>query len=349
LSPSIVAFNCRLQLSQWFVPWSSPLTTENSQQPQLSAARPEGQDVSQAYLPRVPWKLVGIGALLFAVVVGGFWLKEYRKAMQLRAEILKVRDQQLAAPVKSYNAFRAQLERLVMQSASQKSESYIDKRLNLHGLHTGQGVYLRLQAKDAQKPLLIAQGATAMTPDLIPKCLGFEALDARALYTRGSWLQPEWIEETRTQSNVMKLRVQGEMLSRHVRDDLRDVEKLLESDWLLLVLEQGPSRKDDPVDVFLWDMNRGTRLLQTRAQARGLLLPVRIQSQGKTSGRAIDPNNAQGLAAADCSIASQIKELAGFPQAQMQSSPLSEVVPVTASPTVPAPGAAPAAIPATAH
>jgi hypothetical protein len=95
----------------------------------------------------------------------------------------------------------------------------------------------------------------------------------------------------------------------------------LQTDWFLLVLEQGAERRSAPVDVFLWDLKRDQKLLATRVQARGALMPMRVRSSGAPAAPRVTADDLDGSGATDCSIASQIKELAGTPSATVQHVP----------------------------
>lgn len=117
----------------------------------------------------------------------------------------------------------------------------------------------------------------------------------------------------------MTMRVKDNMLARHMRADLTGVLGLLRSDWFLLVLEQGPSRSRQPVDVFLWDVRSGEQLLAARVRSRGVLLPARILSKGVGAAPQLDTSRLRDGAAVDCSIASSIRELTGAEAVSVRS------------------------------
>jgi hypothetical protein len=91
------------------------------------------------------------------------------------------------------------------------------------------------------------------------------------------------------------------------------VSNLLRAEYFLLVVQQGENRRDAPVDVYLWDLRENRQLLRTRIQARGVLIPVRIdrmlpgvQVQAAPGVPAMTSGGAH-----DCSIAAQIKAITG--------------------------------------
>ena len=285
----------------------------------LAPARPETLEESSAYMPRLPWRWILLGALSLATVTGGFWLKEQRKAEMLRSQILRVHEQELAQASERCRKLRDKLEGWIVNAARKRPDNWVDKRLRIPGLRSGNGLYLRLPVEAALDKDKLALAAAFMKPDAIPKCLGLSPASARGLYEKGSFLLPEWIEETRTDDSVMSLRVTDTILSRHIRNDLPSVLNMLRSDWFLLVLQLGENRRDDPVDVFLWDLRSDKQLLRARIQARGVLLPMRIASEGASRGAPLAPDRITRGAANDCSIGAQLKAMTGLPVAEIAS------------------------------
>jgi hypothetical protein len=274
----------------------------------LVPARPDARDDTSAYLPKIPWRFVLLGALTVTTVIGGFYWKEQRKAGELRAAIIRVHETELAQAREAYVGMRNKLEGMVLSAAGARADDQIDRRLNIPGLRSGGGLYLRLSLAQAQTKAGIAEGAKNMAPDLIAGCLGLSPTSARGLYENGEFLLPSYIDEVKKQTSVMHLRVQDEMLSRHIRADLPSVLGLMRSDWFMLVLQEGENRRDAPVRVFLWDLAHGELLLRARVQSQGVLVSSHILSQGSPTRTALPTERNTG-AANDCSIASQLKQL----------------------------------------
>jgi hypothetical protein len=275
----------------------------------IAPARPVVRDESSAYLPRIPWRIVLLGTLSVLTVIGGYTWKERRKALELREQIVRVHETELSEARAAYLAVRDKLDGLVLAAASGPSETQVDKRLNIPGLRSGNGLYLRLPLSAAQNKKDIAEGAKGMDGDMIPTCLGLSPSSARGLYDKGEFLLPEFLDAVRDETSVMHLRVQDQMLSRRMRADLPSVLGQLRADWFMLVLQEGENRRDAPVRVFLWDLAHDELLLRTRVQSQGVLLTSRILSSGLTAPVTTPDRERTTGAANDCSIASQLKQL----------------------------------------
>jgi hypothetical protein len=155
-----------------------------------------------------------------------------------------------------------------------------------------------------------------MEPDWIPSCLGWNPLTARELYEIGAFMEPEFIARV-DEENLMKLRVREETLIQRMTKDRPGLEAAMRAPWFMLVLQEGKSRSEDPVRVFLWNLRENKLVLRARVRAQGILLTSRILSQGVTTDRAGKPEG--GAAGAnDCSIAAALKKLAAPPPAAAQ-------------------------------
>jgi hypothetical protein len=281
----------------------------------LVPARPDARDEAAAYLPKIPWRFVLLGALSLATVMGGYYWKEHRKADELRAAIVRVHETELAAAREAYVGMRDKLEGLILSTVDAPTENLVDRRLNIPGLRSGSGLYLRLPLAQATSKPGIAQGAKAMDADLIATCLGLAPTSARGLYEKGEFLLPAFLDNVKKETNVMRLRVQDEMLSRRIRADLPSVLGLMRSDWFLLVLQEGENRRDAPVRVFLWDLAHNELLLRARVESQGVLLTTHILSKGMDPRVAPPSGERTSGAANDCSIASKLKQLSAEPAA----------------------------------
>jgi hypothetical protein len=284
----------------------------------ITPATPAESAESAGYMPRIPWRWIVLGSLSLITVMGGYFMNERRKADRLRAQIVQVHEQELAEPARRYLAFREKLEGWVTAVASTAPHSHADPRLRMSGLRSGKGLYLRLSAADARTRKGIAEGAQSMEADSIASCLGLAPASARAIWEKGAFLTPSWLKKSLENDSVMGLRVTDTVLARHIRADLPTVLNLLRSDWFLLVLQHGADRREEPVDVFLWDMRSGEQLLRGRIQSSGVLMPVRVRTKDAPAAPALPSARLLDGAANDCSIASQIKALAGLPPASVE-------------------------------
>ena len=318
-----------------------------SQKPAPLPARPPEDAETAVFGPRFPWKYIAIAVVTITLVVGGYLLKEAQKAAQLRAQIVRVHEE-LDEPRKRYFAFRDKVEKLILSASAGVKTDEVDKRLRVEGLRSGRGLYLRLRAADIKDAKALAAGAELVDADVINACMGLAPVSGRGLWAQGAFLDPKHVEEAKNERSVMKLRVADEMLARKIRTDLPAVMSLTKSDWLLLVVQQGDNRRDHPVDVFLWDLRSDTRLLSARIKAQGALMPARVRTAGAPASPRLTDENLKGSGAIDCSIAMQIKALAGADIPEVQNVPeLSPAVPASPAAGAAPAGSAPSTAPAT--
>lgn len=279
----------------------------------LEAARPDTGDDERAFAHRLPWKWIVGGCVVVTLVLGGYWFKREAEADALRAQILRVANGDLQQIGERFTTFLDKIETLVIAEARRSEpERFVDSRLRIASLGSGQGLYLRVNAEDATDPIKLAAAAQLMEGDAITRCLGVAPASARSLYALKGFLGPELVERANATTSVMGLRVIDDELRRRMVRDLPPVANLLQSDWFLLVLQRGENRRDHPVDVYLWDLRTNRRLLAVRTRANGMLVPVRIELPGVTPGPRLRQNLRSG-GANDCSIAAQVKELTGEP------------------------------------
>lgn len=298
------------------------LPPEGRREERLEAARPDPDElaVRPAYMPKIRWGWLVGAILVVSGVYLGYQYREGRRADALRADILQTHDERLEPIVERYRTFRAQIEDWTMEAAhAGEPERWSDPRLRIAGLHGGEGLYLRLQVEDATSREGIERGARAMGEDAITRCLGIAPASVRGLYENGEFLMPAWIDAVRDEPSFMRLRVLDDALARSISVDVPVVSNLLRAQYFLLVLQHGPSRRDAPVDIYLWDLREGQQLLRTRIQARGVLIPVRIEQlvPGARVAPAQVPPSMTSPGATDCSIAAQVKAITGDDAAEI--------------------------------
>lgn len=262
------------------------------------------------FSPRFPWKWVLLGAGAVALFAGMLWLRHVQEVDALRDQMLEVHRKVVEPAGERIAKFRHRIEGWITEAAGKKPESWADSRLRFSNLHDAQGLYLRIPLADAHSPKQIARAALRMNKDSIAACLGLTPISLRGLYERLAFLTPRWKHEVESTDSQMRLRVLDEQLTRHIEHDLPVLMHLLRSDYLLVVLQHGPNRRDAPVDVYMWDLRDDQPLLRTRVQADGILLPVHIAVGN--APRLVMPKLHSG-GANDCSIAAQVKALAGSP------------------------------------
>jgi hypothetical protein len=263
-----------------------------------------------------------LGVVSLTVLGGGYWLREESKEEALRREIHQAYEQQLGEVVDRYRSFRTEIEGWVVQAAEQgPPERYVDPRLRIAALHKGQGLYLRLRRDQARTAEGIEEGAETMEQDAITRCLGITPISMRGFYEKGDFLMPGWIDRAgEDEAGVMRLRVIDDELARYAERDLPGLLNMMQSQYLLLVIQDGETRATGPVDVYLYDLRDDQKLLSVRTEPDGVLIPVRISVPGAPPA----PRVAQRVdspGAFDCSIAAQVKELTGEPAMDFGSDP----------------------------
>ncbi|HJL02822.1 MAG TPA: hypothetical protein RMH85_32305 [Polyangiaceae bacterium LLY-WYZ-15_(1-7)] len=273
----------------------------------------------RAFAPKLPWKIIVPVGLVLVGMIGFYQWRERSKAHQLRQEIGASYQAHVVPVRERIESFRGVLEGWVMEAAANEEgpESWADPRLNLAGLHRAQGIYLRIHADQATDPESIAEAARIMGPDAIARCLGLSPTSLRGFYDRLQFLDPAWLEDVEEADSVLRLRVLDEQLKNRVERDLPLMLDAQNADYFMLVVQHGENRREHPVDVYLWDVRRRQPLLRTRAQARGTYIPVRIAIGNTGGGRAQPLPQRAGMI--DCSLASQIRGVAGAGVAEVES------------------------------
>lgn len=284
----------------------------------LKPARPDDEEKAE-YAPRFPWRWVILGVIAATVLGGGYYLREKGKEDALRAEIHQAYSQRLGEVVERYRGFREKIEGWVAAAADEDPpEQYVDPRLRIAALHAGQGLYLRLSAEQARTPEGIEEGAEQMEQDALTRCLGIAPISMRGFYEKGDFLMPGWIDRAGGEAGMMRLRVIDDELARASDRDLPPILNMMQSQYLLLVIERGPRGLSSEADVYLYDLRSNRKLLSARTEPEGILIPVRVAVKGAPPSPRITPRT-DSAGAYDCSIAAQIKELTGEPAMDFRS------------------------------
>jgi hypothetical protein len=290
----------------------------------LRPARPDaelGRDAS--FLPRLPWRWVLLVVGVVVALVAAYQFSKRRRAEGERTAVLAaLRDDAVVDLSERYLAYRERLETMIVRAANgDEPEDWADPRLNIAGLRSGDGLYLRITLHDATARERVAHGALTMVPDSITRCLGLQPTSVRGLYEKGDFLTPEWADAVRDETELTPLRTRARELSEKLRIDGPALAAMMEADWFLLVIQRGENRAQHPVDVYLWDLRQNRQLLRARIQGRGILMPVRMEFSGVNNPDAPARPRAQTGAANDCSIGSQILALTGVEPVEIDSAP----------------------------
>jgi len=279
--------------------------------PELKPARPDaGGSETKTYMPRLPWRWIGGLGLFLALSIGTCHIRDRQETDALRSTVMKAYNEQLLPVAERYQDVAQKIRANTAGAASRPAETYIDPRLKLDALGQGKGLYLRLPSTAVVKtPEQVSSASLDMPPDAIARCLGLAPLPVPELFARGGFLEKEWIERANDADSVLKLRVVAEELKQRSKRDLPFLADAVKAEWFFLVLERGDNRRDAPVDAFLWDLKSNKLLLSSHAKAKGTLVSARIAVSGSKPGNYA--SGAQTGAAQDCSIASQLRALAG--------------------------------------
>jgi|GEM_PF-1031317 len=276
---------------------------------------PEELGERAAYAPRLPWGMIAgfVGLVVIFVVV--YQARDAARTDGLRSELLETHATELGSLSREYMTFRERLERWTMDAnAAGEPERWVDPRLRIAGLHGGDGIYLRVMAEYADTPDGIEGSALSMEEDALTRCLGIAPASARGFYQSGMFLTPMWVDQIREETDLLRLRLYDEQMANAIASDIPVLSTMMAAQYFLLVIQQGVNRRDEPVDVYLWDLREEQQLLRGRFQGRGILIPVRIDAMLPDVDMPPPPPGRPSMtsgAAHDCSIASQIKALTG--------------------------------------
>ncbi|MDB4986495.1 MAG: hypothetical protein JWN04_1673 [Myxococcaceae bacterium] len=278
---------------------------------ELKPARPEvSGSEPKSYMPHLPWRwLLGVG-LFLTLSIGTCHIRDKQETDALRATVLHAYGDQLSPLAKRYQDIVEKVRADTAGAAARpEAQTYVDPRLKIDALGSSKGLYLRVPAEAVRQPEKIVSASADMLPDAIARCMGLAPQAVPELFTRGEFLEKDWIARADEADSVLKLRVVAEELRGRSERDLPFLAEALKAEWFLLVLERGDNRRASPVDVYLWDLRANKLLLSTRARASGSLVAARISVGGIKPGNYA--SGAQTGAAQDCSIASQVRALAG--------------------------------------
>lgn len=283
------------------------------EQEPLEPAKPDVAEDREAYARKIPWKWILPPVIGGLVAIVGWQVVQGSRVDQSQTQVL-AEHSQLAGSREVWHDFRDRIERLALQAAeTQPVETVVDPRLRISALHKSPGIYLRFQRSAAEDTRNLRQAITSTHADSIASCLGIGPVKGRELYERAAFLEPDWRAQVEQADDALVVDAYHDELEKRAERDLPFLRRAIGSDYLLVVIENGNDRAVDPVDVFLFTLGRTDELvLSARVQSRGLLIPARIELPGVEAPPAAPPL-VDAPAAHDCSIAAQVKALAGEP------------------------------------
>ncbi len=283
---------------------------------ELTPAEFEGAPRNR-YRPRLPWRRIGFAALVAALIVGAYFWRQKVRADALRERIYALHAEQVAPVLGALEATAADLQAKSMTAKTGAADRLIEAEVRLSALHDEEVVYLKVRAPELRNEETLAAAIDRAEEDAIGACLGLELTPLSSLSDVPEVLTEKWLGRSDDTNDMQRLSVREEQLRRAIDRKLPALKERLPADYFLLLVVQGKSRLEDPVDVFLWDLREDKLVLRSRTENRGRLIAVRSHIGPKS-----DAVRAEGdpIAAADCSIAAHIKAQLGEPTMDLQAS-----------------------------
>jgi hypothetical protein len=262
------------------------------------------------YRPRVPWARIGFVVLILVLISGAYFWRQKVRADALRERIEALHAERVAPILAQLEATQVDLEGKALGAKSGAANRLVEAEVPLSALHDKKVVYLKLRAPELASEQTLRAAIESEEADAIGACLGLELTPLLALSDVPEVLTVKWLRRVDDTNDMQRLSVREEQLRRAIERELPALEQRVPADYFLLLLVQGKSRLQDPVDVFLWDLAQDKLVLRSRTENRGRLITVRSQIGPNT-----DSAKAKGdpIVVADCSIAAHIKAQLGEP------------------------------------
>lgn len=283
---------------------------------ELTPAEFEGAPANR-YRPRLPWRRIGFVVLAAALAIGAYFWRQKVRADALRERIYSLHAEEVEPVLSALEATSADLRAKSLSAKTGAADRLIEAEVPLSALHDEEVVYLRVRAPELRNEQTLQAAIDADEEDAVGACLGLELTPLSALSEVPEVLTEKWLARSDDTNDMQRLSVREEQLARAIDRELPALKERLPADYFLLLVVQGKSRLEDPVDVFLWDLREGQLVLRSRTENRGRLITVRSQIGPKSDSAqaAGDP-----IAVADCSIAAHIKAQLGEPTMDLRAS-----------------------------
>jgi hypothetical protein len=283
---------------------------------ELTPAEFEGAPRNR-YRPGLPWRSIGFVVLVAALIVGAYFWRQKVRADALRERIYALHAQEVAPVLAALEATSVDLRDKTLSAKTGAATRLVRAELPLSALHDEEVVYLKVRAAALRDEAALQAAVDTTEEDAIGACLGLELTPLAALSEVPEVLTEKWLGRSDDTNDMQRLSVREEQLARAIDRELPALKERLPADYFLLLVVQGQSRLEDPVDVFLWDLGRDELVLRSRTENRGRLITVRSQIGPKSEGAAAEGDP---IAIADCSIAAHIKAQLGEPTMDLRAS-----------------------------
>lgn len=283
---------------------------------ELTPAEFEGAPRNR-YRPGLPWRRIGFVVLVAALIVGAYFWRQKVRADALRERIYTLHAEEVAPILEALDTTSADLRAKALSAKSGAATRLIEAEVPLSALHDETVVYLKIRAPELRTEETLSAVVEAEEQDAIGACLGLELTPLRVLSDVPEVLTSKWLARSDDTNDMRRLSVREEQLRRAIDRELPSLKEHVPADYFLLLVVQGKSRLEDPVDVFLWHLEQDQLVLRSRTENRGRLITVRSQIGPKS-----DAAKAEGdpIAVADCSIAAHIKAQLGEPTMDLAAS-----------------------------
>jgi hypothetical protein len=268
------------------------------------------------YRPRLPWGRIGLLLILVALVVGAYLWRQKVRADALRARMAAQYAAEVAPTLDALKETRADLVEKALSAKKGAANRLVEADFPISALHDEKVVYAHVLSTDLVDAESLLVALDAKDEDAIGACLGLALIPLVDLFEVPEVLTEKWLGGAEATNDMMRLSVREEQLTRAIERQLPAISERLPADFFLLVVVQGQSRLRDPVDVFLWDLERDRLVLRSRTDNRGKLISV-VSRIGPKTGQP----RAKGdpIVTADCSIAAHVKGLLGEPTMDLAS------------------------------
>ncbi len=283
---------------------------------ELTPAEFEGTPKNR-YRPGLPWRRIGFVVLLGALLVGAYFWRQKVRADALRERLYALHAAEVAPVLDALEATWADLLDKSLSAKTGAATRLVAAEVPLSALHDDEVVYLRARASELRDEESLLAAIHDEDEDAVGACLGLELTPFRALSDVPEVLTTKWLARAEETNDMRRLSVREEQLVRAIERELPALKRRVPADYFLLLVVQGQSRLEDPVDVFFWDLAADELALRSRTENHGRLITVRSQIGPKSGG-----TDAEGdpIAAADCSIAAHIKAQLGEPTMDLRAS-----------------------------
>ena len=263
------------------------------------------REQAKSFAAKPPWKVIAAVLVVVALAIGLYSYRKWRRVENFRTALLAEFEEKVLGVEQKSRSFEEELLRRFKVADKGAAQRFASDSFSLLDARDAGIVYARLRSPVLNSRERSLAAVMEQNNDALGACLGISMLPAKDALGSVDVLDETWLTDAQNSTDLMRLRVRQEQLSRAQNGELKPVTDALGARYLMLFVVQGKSRLDDPVDVFVWDRPSNKLMLRVRTEANGKLIPVRNRvggDLGKRIKKIDDP-----IAAADCSIASQVK------------------------------------------